>query len=129
MLGWGRKLEIPEMVDANLADFYDRVRRFERARSKGQGFEASGTLGRSFYNQRTTVKRRGWLLPALFAVLVIFALKAGLYQAVGAESYVDRVARLQAGTGFDPVGGWLMQADPVTLWMVDMMDKGMARFM
>ncbi len=115
------------MADANMADFYDRVRRFERMRSKGYGFEADGTLGRSFYH-RSPAKRRGWLLPTLMALLVVFGLKAGLYQAVGADSYAQRVERLQAGEGFDPVGGWLMQADPVTLWMSNAMAGGMERF-
>lgn len=113
------------MADAQMADFYDRVNRFEAMRSKGYGFEASGALGRSHF-QRKTASRRGWALPMLAALVVVFALKAGLYQAVGAASYEDRVTRLQAGQGFDPVGGWIMQADPVTLWMAEQMKAGMA---
>jgi hypothetical protein len=115
------------MADANMADFYDRVRRFERMRSKGYGFETPDTLGRSFYNQRLTKKSRGWVLPVVVGLVVVFGLKAGLYQAVGAASYDDRVARLQAGDGFDPVGGWMMQADPVTLWVADKMAAGLSR--
>ena len=115
------------MADLNMADFYDRVRRFERMRSKGHGFETPDTLGRSFYNQRNVTGRRAWVLPMLVGLMVIFGLKASLYQAVGAQSYEDRVARLQAGSGFDPVGGWLMQADPVTLWTADMMAVALAQ--
>ncbi len=115
------------MADANMADFYDRVRKFERMRSKGYGFEASGALGRSYYN-RVQPKRRSMLFPFLVAFVVIFGLKASLYQAVGADSYSQRVERLQAGEGFDPVGGWLMQADPVTLWVSDQIELGLQRF-
>jgi hypothetical protein len=113
------------MADENMADFYDRVRRFERMRRKGYGFEAEGTLGRSFYD-RKTVRRRGWLVPTVLALLVVFTMKAGLYLSVGADSYTQRVERLQAAEGFDAVGGWLMQVDPVTLWISDQMVKGMA---
>jgi hypothetical protein len=38
------------------------------------------------------------------------------------------VERLQAGEGFDPVGGWLMQADPVTLWAAGKINMVIERF-
>jgi hypothetical protein len=36
---------------------------------------------------------------------------------VGAQTYESRVSALAAGQGFDPVGAWLMHADPATLWV------------
>jgi hypothetical protein len=39
-----------------------------------------------------------------------------MYSQVGPELYNQRVAALLAGDGIDRVGGWLMQADPVTLY-------------
>ena len=102
------------MADPNMVDFYDRAMRVERMRRKGYGHEAKGTLGRSHY-ARDAKPGRGWLMPTLFAVGCAFVLKAGIYTSVGAQSYEDRVALLQSGQGFDPVGGWLMQADPVTV--------------
>lgn len=111
------------MADPNMADFYDRVNRFERTRRQGFGFEAPGTLGRSHYT-RENKSRRGWLAPAFLAALVVFAIKAGIYYGVGAESYQIRVDRLLTAEGIDRVGGWLMQADPVTLWMADQMATG-----
>lgn len=113
------------MADANMTDFYDRVRRFERMRSKGLGFEADGTIGRSYY-KRSTKTGRSWLMPLMVGTLAVFVLKAALYVSVGSASYEDRVAKLQAGEGFDPVGGWLMQADPVTLWISEQMQAGLA---
>ena len=115
------------MADGNMADFYDRVRKFERMRGKGYGFETPDTLGRSFYKQRSATKRRSWVLPLLVSVMVVIGLKATLYQAVGAQSYESRVAKLQAGSGFDPVGGWLMQADRVTRWTAGVIDDGLAK--
>lgn len=113
------------MADANMMDFYDRVRRFERMRSEGYGFEAEGAIGRSFH-KRTAVSGRSWLMPLVIGTLAVFLLKAALYISVGSASYEDRVSRLQNGEGFDPVGGWIMQADPVTLWTAEQMRAAMA---
>ena len=35
----------------------------------------------------------------------------------GAATYDARVEALMAGQSFDKLGGWLMQADPATLWI------------
>jgi hypothetical protein len=114
------------MSDPNMVDFYGRVARIEKSRAKGLGFEAAGTLGRSHYHK--PVKRhRSVLGPVLFLLICGFGLKGAIYHSVGAASYTDRVQRLQAGQGFDALGGWLMQADPVTLFVADQIKAGMAR--
>lgn len=104
------------MSDPNLVDFYGRVARIEKSRAKGLGFEAAGTLGRSHYVQPVR-RRRLWLGPVLFLMVCGFCLKGAIYHTVGAVAYQDRVTRLQAASGFDALGGWLMQADPVTLFV------------
>lgn len=114
------------MSDPNMADFYDRVNRFERMRRQGYGFEAPGALGRSYYAAKAK-PRQNWLGAAFMAVLVVFVIKAGIFYAVGAQSYQDRVDRLLAADGIDRAGGWLMQVDPVTLWMADRMAAGVAQ--
>lgn len=113
------------MADPNLVDFYSNVARFEKARAKGYGFEAAGTLGRSYYN-RTQKKRRSLLAPLLFVALCGFGLKGAIYQSVGAASYDARVQSLLEGQGFDRLGGWLMQADPVTVLVSDQITKARA---
>ena len=115
------------MADPNLVDFYSRVARFERARSKGYGFDAQGTLGRSHF-ARQPRKRRGILGPLLLVAVCGIGLKGAILHSVGYESYTMRVERLQAGEGFDRMGGWLMQADPVTLYVADKIADGLARF-
>lgn len=99
--------------DPNLSDFYSRISRIERARAKGFGFEAPGTLGRSHY-YRPTRRGRGLLLPLTMLMLSIFGLKAMIYYNIGSEIYAERVATLQQGTGFEPMGAWIMQPDPLT---------------
>ena len=106
------------MVDRNLHDFYGRVARIERARSKGYGFEAPGTLGRSAHH-RSGTGRRSFLMPVVFLLICAFLLKGAMYHQVGAELYNARIAGLQSGHGVEPIGGWLMQADPVTIYASD----------
>lgn len=113
------------MTDQNMADFYDRVRRYQSMRSKGLGHEATGALGRSFYfGERKAPRRRSLLAPLLFAVSAAFLLKAAIFYTVGPVDYADRLARLQAGEGFDRLGAWLMQVEPVTEFLADKIGQG-----
>lgn len=116
------------MSDPNLVDFYDRVSRFERARSHGFAHQA-GVTSDSFPVPRMArvTRRRSVLLPLLFVTFAAFALKGAILHSVGTASYDDRVARLQAGEGFDRLGGWLMQADPVTRFMAGQIGHGLAQ--
>lgn len=104
------------MVDPQLQDFYVRVARIEAARRKGFGFEAAGTVGRSYYTRQT---RRSMPIfrPLMVIALCIIGLKAIIHYNIGDETYRQRVVELQAGEGFDRLGGYLMAADPVTLWV------------
>ena len=103
------------MADQNLVDFQGRVSRIKKARAKGLGFEAAGTLGRSYYAQRSPARSRMSVLkPALIVMLGAFGLKGAIHYHIGAAVYSERVADLKSGQGFDRLGGYLMDADPVT---------------
>ncbi len=106
------------MTDPNLTDFYGRVARIQKARAKGYGFEAPGTLGRSYY-LRPQARRRSIIAPVLFLIVCSFLLKGVIYHGVGSQTYQDRVTSLMAGQGIERAGGWLMQVDPVTLFVSD----------
>ena len=101
-------------ADPNLNEFYGRVARIEKAHAKGYGFEAAGTLGRSSTWKQ---EKSGWrvLKPLVVVLAMGLALKGLIHHYVGAELYQERVAKLQAGEGFDRLGGTLMQADAATL--------------
>lgn len=116
------------MTDPNLKDFYGRVARIQKARAKGYGFEATGTLGRSYY-YRPTAKRRSFIGPVLFLVLCTFLLKGAIYHSVGASSYQDRVTALMAGDGIERVGGWLMQPEAATIFVADAITAALAKTM
>ncbi|MBT9244545.1 hypothetical protein KM031_05865 [Gemmobacter fulvus] len=106
------------MAEQNLSEFYDRVARVEKARALGYGFEADGTLGRSYYFKPVS-RRRRILGPLLIVLACGFGLKAAMHHQVGDSAYHDRVMAMQASDGFERLGGVLMQADPVTLWLSD----------
>lgn len=105
------------MSDTNLVQFYARVARFEKSQAKGYGHEAPGTLGRSVTYGLSKPRRRVSVMPLVFVVVAGFGLKATILHTVGADVYKARVAALQAGQGFDRLGGWLMQVDPVTAYV------------
>jgi hypothetical protein len=106
------------MADPNMSDFYRRVERIQKARAKGHGFEASGTLGRSFYMRQQT-HRRGVLGPILFVCLAVVLLKGVMIHEIGHSQYDLRVQHLLASEGVAHLGGWLMQADPVSEMVAD----------
>ena len=106
------------MADLNMVDFYGRVSRIKKARAKGYGFEAVGTLGRSYYTQHAPTRSKMALLkPALIVLFSAFGLKGAIHYQIGGSVYSERVAQLKSGEGFDRLGGFLMQADPVTMFV------------
>ena len=113
------------MADPNLTDFYGRVARFERARANGYGFDAPGTLGRSYFEKKSR-PHKSWRGPVLLVIICIFGMKGAILQSVGGQAYDNRVAGLQAGEGFDRLGGWLMQADPVTVFVAEKITQAVA---
>lgn len=113
-------------VDPNLNDFYSRVSRIEKSHAKGYGFEAAGTLGRKGAN-RTGFRVLRLLKPLALVLAVGIGVKSVIHYYVGAQTYESRVSALAAGEGFDPVGAWLMQADPATLWLSSQMQTMLPR--
>lgn len=112
------------MRDPNLQDFYKRVGRLQAARAKGRGFEAPGTLGRSHYWRPVRKSRVGALVkPVLMVAMVAFGMKGAMHYKLGSNTYEARVEQLSEGKGFDRLGGVLMAADPVTVWVSSTMKK------
>lgn len=113
-------------VDPNLNDFYSRVSRIEKSHAKGYGFEAAGTVSR-----KSAGRGAGRLLKLAKPLLLVLAMGVGvkgvIHYFVGAQTYENRVSALAAGDGFDPVGAWLMHADPVTLWLSGQMQSVLPR--
>ncbi len=113
------------MADPNLVDFYSNVAHFEKRRQKGYAFMAPGTA-----NTRRVVsrKQRQIVRPLVMVAFCAFGLKGMIYHSVGAAQYNDRVAALEAGQGFDRLGGFMMRADPVTEAFAAGIAKGVGYF-
>ena len=113
-------------VDPNLNDFYSRVSRIEKSHAKGYGFEAPGTVGRKSAN-RTGSRILKLAKPLVLALAVGVGIKGVIHYFVGAQTYESRVSALAAGQGFDPVGAWLMHADPASLWVSEQLQSVLPR--
>jgi hypothetical protein len=113
-------------VDPNLNEFYSRVSRIEKAHAKGYGFEAAGTVSRKA-SGRTGRRLLKIAKPLLVTLALGVCLKGLIHYYVGAQTYESRVSALAAGEGFDPVGAWLMHADPATLWVSGQMQNMLPR--
>jgi hypothetical protein len=108
------------MSDPNLQDFLARVARIEAAHSRGLGFEAEGTLGRSHYRQPRR-RRMAVVRPLLVTLASVILLKATIHLHVGDGVYRERVAVLAAGDDIDRLGAVLMAPDAATLWLSERM--------
>ena len=104
------------MADPNLKDFYVRLGRIEKIRRSGGGFEAVGTLGLSHFS-RTNRQSIPIFRPLLVLFIAIIAIKGIIHHQVGADTYVARVDALHQGGTVDQVGAFIMQADPLTLFV------------
>ncbi len=107
------------MADPNLVDFYGRVARIEKDHARGYGFEARGTLGRSAYLRKRKKSPVRFVMPVLAVIACGIGVKGVIHSQIGGNTYDQRVASLLDGEGFDRLGGYLMQADVVTLWVSD----------
>lgn len=110
------------MAKEQFNDFYARAARIERARDIGHGFEAVGTLGRSHY-YRAQRRRLNYIGPAVVIFACFFGVKAAMHYDVGHDSYQERVERMTASNLLERMGGYMMQADPVTVWLSDRLNQ------
>ena len=66
--------------------------------------------------------KTGGMLGKLVMLVVggVMVFKIFLLGGLGQDAYLDHVARLQAGSGFEQAGAWLMQIDPITATAADL---------
>ncbi|MCB1349711.1 MAG: hypothetical protein R3D59_13445 [Paracoccaceae bacterium] len=113
------------MSDANYARFNERLHEIEsRHRGTSSGFvrlvERNGILAPAEQSRG----RRGLPVRGIVLSLLAFLVFKGILLAqLGAVTYVSRVAQLEAGTIVEQMGAWAMRADPLTLWIADMVGK------
>ncbi|MBS8228991.1 hypothetical protein DYI42_22440 [Vannielia litorea] len=96
-----------------MQNFAGRIRRIEKIHRKGGGFEATGTLGQSFYSKSKRTKRPV-LRPALTVLAVFVCFKALTLAHLGSADYTARLEGLREGNTVQRVGAHLMAIDPIT---------------
>ena len=97
------------------ADFEDRLARIDRIHAAGGAFEATGALGRAYFDSHRPKERRHFpwrALAMLFLGMLLF--KGAILAQVGPQIYASRVASLAEGTLAEQVGAWVLKADAPT---------------
>ncbi|KFE35777.1 hypothetical protein [Thioclava atlantica] len=108
------------MRDSQLNDFERRLQRIDQIHQAGGAFEASGSLGRSYFDSmrpkaRRALSLRGLALIAAAALLV----KGVMIVQIGAERYGAKVERLAQGSEAERIGAWVMRPGPLTTLIAD----------
>lgn len=107
-------------------DFERRVTYISREYAAGRGFDAPGTLGRSHYYRKPRQLRLAVVTPAIIVFVGLFGLKGMIHFHTGALTYNQRVSDLSQAEGFNRLGAALMRADPITLWVSDMLRRSLS---
>lgn len=106
------------MADAHFDNFDRRLRKIARKnRRTAKGYVnyvgTDGLIIARPYRQGLRFPIRGLFL--VLASLLFF--KAVLIAHLGAGTYESRISALSTGSSIEQAGAWVMQADPVTMYM------------
>lgn len=102
------------------ADFDRRLRRLgKKHRAMARGYTASmrpdGLIVMQPRRARSRISPR-----ALFIFMMcFFAFKGLLIASIGIAGYEDRVQSLRTGTPVEQVGAWVMQTEPLSMWIAE----------
>lgn len=109
------------MADANQARFAKRLKNIEQRHQQLSSAyvrleERDGLL----VPVKASRPRRGLPLRGIALTLGAFLIFKGFLLAYhGPVTYMDRVATLEEGSVVEQLGGWIMTADPITIWIAD----------
>lgn len=103
------------MANSNATSFNQRVKRIEsQHRRAGLDDEAPARGGRG---RRRSRGRVSIAMPLLVVVLLVFGLKAAIYNHLGPELYQARLTELGKAQGLERYGAVVMMADPLTIYL------------
>lgn len=107
------------MADANHANFSARLREIDqRHRRLAAGYVRLEERDGLLVPVERVKLRRGMPLRGISLALGMFIVfKAFLLAYLGPVTYASRVGTLENGSIAEQMGGWIMQADPVTHWI------------
>jgi hypothetical protein len=110
------------MVESKL-QFNNRLRLLGRKHSKmANGYTTQLRNDGLIVVKPRRASRRGFPLKGIvLMVLGLFCFKALILASLGPDGYGERVAKLQEGTVVERGGAWVMQADPATQVLANLM--------
>ncbi len=106
------------MANANMKDYSQRISRIMKQHNKlSKGFvttvNQNGLIEMRPRRQARSFPWRGLMLT----LLLLMMFKAYVYISLGPSVYNSRVNGLRNGTIIEQAGAFLMQEDPVTVWV------------
>ncbi len=108
------------MSASQFDEFDRRMRRISRRQSKlSHGYVTAVTDDGMVIAKPKRRGNKGALRGFVLIVAVLILFKGFLHAQLGAVAYQDRVDALTAGSVVEQAGGWVMTADPLTLWLSD----------
>jgi len=110
------------MYDPQYEQFRGRLAKLDRMHRKGHGFEAPGTIGRSYYSRRLPGRIPLWRSLGMIALAVV-VVKALILAQIGPISYNQRLETAGGQSVVQQVSIYIMQIDPITEWMAGEMRK------
>lgn len=103
------------MSDMGLKTFENRLERIDKIHAAGGAFEATGALGRSYFDSVRPKGRKVIPLRALALLLGgVLVFKAAVFAQLGGAVYQERIAALGQGNMAEQAGAWVLTADPIT---------------
>lgn len=106
------------MADANMQNFHNRMRDINRKHAKlSRGYVTSVNHdGLIIAKPRARGGRFPWR-GLLFSLVIIMAFKILLFSQLGTAAYAERVASLKAGSTLEQVGAFVLEPDPITIYL------------
>lgn len=105
-------------MDRHQKEFDTRVRRLDRKhRRLADGYVAAVSHDGLIVPRPRRLRIRVPYAGIALLAIGLIGLKGIAHANLGAETYEARVAALSAGSQVERVGGWVMQADPLTVWV------------
>lgn len=102
-------------MDSGLKDFQTRLGRIDKVHKSGGAFEASGSLGQSYFTaaRPKRFRRIPWRGGALLLCGVLL-FKTSLLAHVGAAAYDEQIEKLAADNPVSRAAAWVLRAGPTT---------------
>ena len=114
-------------MDDTYKDFYRRQHRLSRKhRRLAEGYVTRVNKAGVIEHQPTPRAGSALARILILGILAVLGFKTLVLSWLGAEAYGQKLAALDAGSAVERAGAWIMQIDPVTLKLAEIVAGLMA---